>query len=340
MTIWTGTARHPGQGRPRPARLQPACGTGLLIAGLLTTASGSRAADLDPQTAQSGTDFVAPAMFCDFMTLTICGQGRVLTASAGFADGPASLWGTHVGDGPAAQAYLMSSRYLPQPFSVLGGGYSTLDGHTGWSWATAGTIIPAEFAWLSRFGDEQLDGRYKIGFNWDTSRYLDNYFDIGGMALAISRPPEKLHEGGGQLWITANQMLERHGPNPDDGLCALITYARDQPETALFRNFVWAGLLDRGFWAGRPDDQLSLGVTYYDVSPRLNATQRLEAQLIESLVGGPRAFEARATVLEANYGIAPWHGLRLQPELEYFLRSGAMDVPNGFLVGLKVHMDF
>jgi porin len=136
-------------------------------------------------------------------------------------------------------------------------------------------------------------------------------------------------------------MILRHGPNPNDGVILLATFVHDQSDTTLFNNFVWTGVIDRGFWSARPNDQIALGFTYYDVSKRLTDTQVLQQTLGDPLAGGALGVQRYAMVLEANYGIAVMPGLLIQPELEYFMRPGGTNaVPNAFLVGLKVLADF
>jgi porin len=289
------------------------------------------------------TDFNTSPLYCNFMTLTICDHDRALSFSQGFEDWPMSVWGLRIRIWPTEHTYVMVGAYQSQPFPSGTENY-TQGGHTGFNWTwrgTTGASIPIELAWLPSLGPERLLGHYKIGFNWDTSRYPDNYFDANGMPLVLSGLTGRPHEGRGQWWITGNQMLERNGPSPDDGLFVLATYAYDQSDTTLFRNFVWSGFRDRGFWAERPNDQVGFGFTYYDVSPRLAATEQLQAQLGLPLAGGARAVQGHGFVLEANYAVAPVRGVLLQPELEYFIRPGATNVvPNAFLVGLKVHVDF
>jgi len=105
--------------------------------------------------------------------------------------------------------------------------------------------------------------------------------------------------------------------------------------------FLWAGLIDRGFWSARPHDQIGFGATYYDVSKGLTRTEQLEAALGTPLAGGARGVQTHAAVLELNYGMEVSPGLLVLPELEYFIRPGGTGaVPNAFLVGVKAHADF
>jgi porin len=290
-----------------------------------------------------GTDFNASPLYCTFMTLTICGHDRALTANQGFEDWPMSVWGGRVRVRPTEDTYVMVGLFQSQPFPTPTAPY-TQGGHSGWNWTwkgTTGASIPIELAYEPVIGRDKMPGHYKLGFNWDTSTYPDNFFDVNGQPLALTGLPGYPHRGRGQFWATADQMILRHGPNPNDGLILVATFVHDQSDTTLFNNFVWTGIIDRGFWPARPNDQIAIGFTYYDVSNRLTDTQRLQRMLGAPLAGGALGVQTYAMVLEANYGIAVAPGLLIQPELEYFMRPGGTNaVRNAFLVGLKVLADF
>jgi porin len=72
-------------------------------------------------------------------------------------------------------------------------------------------------------------------------------------------------------------------------------------------------------WSARPNDQIAIGFTYYDISKKLTDTQRLQQMLGDPLAGGALDVQTYAMVLEANYGIAIAPGLLIQPEFEYFI---------------------
>lgn len=109
----------------------------------------------------------------------------------------------------------------------------------------------------------------------------------------------------------------------------------------MFNDFIWAGILDDGFWSARPHDQIGFGFTWYDVSKRLTRTERLQSALNMPLSGGAHGVQTHAMVLEANYSIETTPGLLIQPEFEYSIRpGGTRSVPNAFLVGAKTHVDF
>ena len=117
--------------------------------------------------------------------------------------------------------------FLGQPHS---------DGPPGFLKGPSGPPIPVEVAYQPSTGPDKMPGHYKLGFNWDTSTYPDNYFDVNGMPLALTGLPGRPRDGRGQFWATADQMILRNGPKDDDGLILLATYVHDQSATTPFRD--------------------------------------------------------------------------------------------------------
>jgi len=283
-----------------------------------------------------GSDFAASSHYCNFMTLTICGHPRALTSNQGFTDWPTASWGGRIRARPTADTYVMAGIYESKPFPP--------GGRTGWDWSTddqTGQTFPVEFAWEPVLGAGRLPGHYKLGLAYDNSEFPDNYVDEAGVPFVISRSAPRLHNGRTSLWATADQMLVRNGPGDNDGLIALAAYAHNTPDISLFKHFVWVGVLNRGFWSARPNDQFGLAVTYYKVSGGITDSQRLQQSLGLPFGAGIYGVQSDAFVLEANYNIAIYRGVEIQPEIEYFIRPGGQSsIDDSLVLGLKTHVQF
>jgi porin len=290
-----------------------------------------------------GADFAASPLYCNFMTLTICGHPRALTAEQDFVDWPRSVWGARARFRPTTDTYVMAGVYQSQPFPTSTENY-TQGGYSGFNWTfrgTTGVSVPVELAYEPVIGRDQLPGHYKVGMTWDTSSFPDNYADAAGGSFVLSGLPPRSDKGRAQIWVTFDQMVVRTGRYQNDGLILLAAYAHDDPQTSLFRNFVWLGMLYSGFWPSRHSDQIGFAYTYYDVSDQLTATEELQASLGDPLEGGARGVQSHASVFELNYNLPLYRGVQVQPELEYFIRPGGTHaVPNAFLLGLKTHVSF
>lgn len=283
-----------------------------------------------------GSDFAASPQYCNFMTLTICGHPRALTSNQGFTDWPTASWGGRIRVRPTADTYIMAGIYESKPFPP--------GGRTGWNWSThgqTGQTFPMEVAWEPVFGAARLPGHYKLGLAYDNSEFPDHYVDAAGRPFLTSGAAPRLHNGRTSLWATADQMLVRNGPGRNDGLVGLAAYAHNSPDTSLFEHFVWIGVLDRGFWRARPNDQFGLAVTYYKLSHSLTRREELQQDLDLPFTDGEYGVQSDALVLEANYNISVYRGIQLQPEIEYFVRPGGQHaVSNSLVLGLKTHVLF
>jgi len=274
-----------------------------------------------------GMDFAASPLYCDFMTLTICGHPRALTAEQGFIDWPQNTWGGRIRVRPTSDTYVMAGIYGSQPFPA--------GGRSGFDWSTdhiTGAFYALELGWEPLLGPEHLPGHYKIGAGYDTSNFIGNSFVLTGS------PP--LTHSRTQFWLTFDQMVFRSGGTSNGGLTLLGAYAHDDPSNSFFQNFVWVGMLYSGFWRARPNDQIGLAFTYYQVSSSLSQAESLEQEF-----GLPPTYpfgvQNHGMVLEANYQLPVYRGVTAQPEMEYFIRPGGVSsVRNAFVLGLKMHVLF
>ena len=283
-----------------------------------------------------GADFAASPLYCNFMTLTICGHPRALTSNQGFTDWPTASWGGRIRVRPAPDVYIMAGIYESKPFPP--------GGRTGFDWSTSGQTgqtFPVEVAWEPAFGTGRLPGHYKLGLAYDNSEFPDHYVDAAGRPFLTSGAAPRLHNGRTSVWVTADQMLVPNGPGQNGGLIGLAAYAHNSPDTSLFEHFVWVGVLDRGFWPARPNDQFGLAVTYYKLSHSLTRREELQQSLDLPFTDGELGVQSDAFVLEANYNIAVYRGVQVQPEIEYFVRPGGQHaVRNSLVLGLKTHVLF
>ena len=100
-------------------------------------------------------------------------------------------------------------------------------------------------------------------------------------------------------------------------------------------------MLDRGFWAARPQDTIGLLFTYDTVSGALGQVQTQQAKLgipLSNAATGPQSHEI---VFEANYDIHLTHGAKIQPDLRYIVHPNAQrDIHNAVVLGFKGHVEF
>jgi porin len=189
-----------------------------------------------------GMDFAASPLYCNFMTLTICGHQRALTAEQGFIDWPQNTWGGRVRVQMPADIYVKGGVYASQPFPA--------GGRSGFDWSTnrvTGAFYAVELGWEPTFTRDHLPGHYKVGVGYDTSNFPDEFEDTNGNAFVLTGLPPRVRDNRTQFWINVDQMLFRAGLSPNTGLTLLAAYAHDSPDTSLYEHFLWAGMLYPGF---------------------------------------------------------------------------------------------
>ena len=89
---------------------------------------------------------------------------------------------------------------------------------------------------------------------------LSGYKNFGNV-LAIDGVPAvaaHTHTGNTQFWVLADQMLVRQGSGPTDGIVALAGFIHNDPNNTAYAEQYFVGLIDKDFWAARPQDAINL----------------------------------------------------------------------------------
>ena len=185
-----------------------------------------------------------------------------------------------------------------------------------------------------------MPGHYKLGFGYDTS---GGHQDFGNALAAASVAGYGLRSRTGniQFWILADQMLIRNGPGDDDGVIVLAGFVGNNPNNTAYADQYYLGLVDRGFWKARPQDAISLLFTYVSVSDRLAEVQRVEQSQGLPISNDATAPQSHEMVLEANYQIAVFRGIKFQPDFQYVIRPNAQaNVRDAAVFGFRAYVNF
>jgi len=101
----------------------------------------------------------------------------------------------------------------------------------------------------------------------------------------------------------------------------------------------FAGLLDRGFWHARPEDSVAFLFPYTAMSGTLGKVQAEEQELGILVSNAATGVQTHEIVLEANYNIHVYRGVRFRPEFEYVIRPNAQSsIRNAAVFGFKARM--
>ena len=286
-------------------------------------------------------DFAASPIYCNFMNNGLCGNPKALPGEIGFSSYPDATWAGRIRVWPTLTTYVQFgafevSRYI----------YNYSHGfRSGFSWGTngdTGVYLPIEAAWEPRFGRDQLPGHYKIGFGYDTSNYSDLFADASGSAAALTGRSYRFDRGRTQVWALFDQMLLRQGKGDLDGIVAFGGFMHNDPQTSIYAEEYYLGLLNTGFWKARPQDTIGLLFAYNTVSGRLGKAEALEQEfgvrIPSTIVPGIQTHEM---ILEVNYDIHVYRGVNFQPEFQYVFRPNAQsNIKDATVFGAKTHIEF
>jgi porin len=280
-------------------------------------------------------DFASSPLYCNYMNNTLCGDPKALPGGdVGHSAYPDAAWAARVRVRPTPQSYIQTGVY-----EVNQNTYTDPAFRTGFKFddsADSGVDIPVEIAYEPAFGADHLPGHYKLGFGYDSSGTFKPF-----SALLTPNAAPAHRTGNTQLWALVDQMLLRQGKGDMDGIIALGGFIHNDPSNSTYAEEYFAGLLDRGFWAARPEDTMGLLFTYNTVSGALGKVQAEEQVLglpISNNATGPQTHEI---ILEANYDIHVVPGVNFQPELQYVVHPNAQaDIHNAVVFGFKAHFEF
>ena len=151
-------------------------------------------------------------------------------------------------------------------------------------------------------GSKELPGTYRLGFQFHTGEFKNQYLNSQGLSLVLNGGSPKLESGNYGLYFIAEQMIFRESPDPSDrrqGLQVFFKtaiYPKDTINTVTWNTA--GGLTYEGLISGRDRDVVGVGFTYTQLSSSLRNFDRDSNTTVRD----------GETVLELVYGaeIAPW----------------------------------
>jgi len=279
-------------------------------------------------------DFASSPLYCNYMNNMLCGDPKALPGGdIGHSAYPDGVWGGRVRLRPTSETYIVAGVY-----QVSQGLYGN-DWRTGFEFDNAlnsGVYVPVEVGYEPRLRDSKLPGHYKIGFGYDSSTTF-KYFSAA-LQPGVAAPT---HRGNTQVWLLADQMLVRQGPGDQDGIIVMGGYIHNDPINSVYADQFFAGVLDRGFWAARPQDAIALLFNYSTVSGQLGKVQAEEQELGLPFSNNATGVQTHEMVLEVNYNIHVWQGLIFQPDFQYVIRPNAQaNIHDAAVFGFRAHVWF
>jgi len=208
-------------------------------------------------------------------------------------------------------------------------------------------VYPGQGTLVKADEPEPLARTYKLGMWYDTERFADLRYDVGGQPLALTNGTPASHRGNYAFYAVADQMIWRSAEDADRTVNVfvrpMITPLQDRNQISASLN---AGLTVHEPFFGRDDDTFGLGMGVARVSNALTGLDRDTAALNPGTFTPIRHTE---TYWEATYQYqaAPW--LQIQPDVQYTFSPGGgivdpgnpnQRVKNELVFGLRSNITF
>ena len=283
----------------------------------------------------AGDDFLASPLYGYFVQSSINGNPAGSVFNVPLSSYPTSTWGLRVRGRPIDEISMMAGEYNGDP--ALGAN----DKH-GADWSMRGPLFAiAELGYLHHQGKNALGlpGNYKLGAFYHDGKYADLFRDVSGGSYVASGLPRRVHQGQAGIYVLADQMVYRAGPQGSaQGLTPFVSVVV-APDTniSVMPFFVNGGLVYRGLVPARVDDIAAFGVSYGRFSAEQQRAQRAERRVSASTAG----VQEHELVLEWSYIMQAAKWLGIQPDLQYIVNPGGTGkVKNAVVIGLQMAVTF
>ena len=281
-----------------------------------------------------GEDFAA--FSCEFQNLTFCGSQPGNIVGDYWFNWPVSQWASrlryNIDDGAG---YFQVGAYQVNPGFLEDDADAVLPGNPS---GTTGVLIPVELAWSPQVGQDRLPGSYKIGVWYDTSTANDVFEDINGDPAVLTGLPFGRRHGRYGAYVNLEQQVMRFdADDPSRGLSLFLNATVADQRTATIDNQVALGVICKGAFDLRPNDEIALAVGRTHVNSRVADGERL----VNGAGLGPVDVQDSEYAMELYYGLQATDWLMARPNLQFVSDPGGTSHNKDVLViGLKTSIDF
>jgi porin len=277
-----------------------------------------------------GNDFAA--FSCEFMNLTFCGAAPGNIAISYWYNWPVGPWGTRLKATITHFGYVQLGAFEVNPNYLLTRNGLNLGDPAG----ATGVIAPVEAGWLPTFS-AALDGSYKFGAWYNSSRAPDVVSNTMGQPLVLAGGQPMMHNGEYGIYINFLQRLTAPPiEGSKKGLSAFLNATFVDRRTATIDNQIAAGIFYTGPIPLRPADEIGIAVGRTHVNSRVTAMEALNIAALPDSPGVQRS----EYVGEMFYCVHTAEWLELRPNVQYIHEPGAIAHRDDVIAGLKLAINF
>lgn len=267
-----------------------------------------------------------------FQGNSACGNPTYVFRTSNFTWWPVSSWMADATTWLTPDVYLRVGAYQVDPSQAE-------DGQHGLKWSThqaTGWIVPYTIGWRSP-ASARLRARYELGGWQDNSTYRDPLRDVNGMPAVLSGQDYANRHGRSGAFARFEQQLT--GDGSGRGLTVFGAVLKGTSGQLIEDHFLQAGLVQKGTFASRPQDNIAFVVTQQKYSGI--ALENL--RLARAAAGGSGTPHGSQVMMELSYGMQLTPQLRIAPNLHYIVHPDQFneparqrDLPDALIAGLRV----
>ena len=257
-----------------------------------------------------------------FENLTFCAGTPGNVAGYSQFNWPVSQWATDLKINVTKTLAVKVGLFAFNDYWISNNYYLRIDNPGG----TSGAIIPVEISWnpkLHIFGKD-LPGNWNFTIwgntnNKETTGAAKSWLGSApGVAPGLLGPSQFAGDYGYAVSIW--QQVTAPDPNrPKTGLTLFASNTWVDPRTSFQNLQAFTGAYYWGLWSKRPDDSCGLAWGYNRVAGNVQNAQR---QYIAAHPNSGFGVQSNEFVGEVFYSFDVYHGLNIQPDLQYIINPG------------------
>ncbi|MCW0456141.1 carbohydrate porin [Xanthomonas sacchari] len=270
-----------------------------------------------------------------FQGNSACGNPTFVFRTSNFTYWPVSSWAAHAKAWVTPNVYVHVGAYEVNPIQAERGQH-------GLNWSTndrTGVIVPYAIGYSTQVSGARLPAMYELGGWQDNSDYRDPLNDRNGNPARLSGLDYATRSGRSGAFFRFEQQVTRPDPDSNRGLVLFGSVLKGTSGQLIEDHFLELGLVQRGTFASRPQDNIAFVVTQQHYSD--DALEDL--RLARAAAGGSGTPHRSQTMMELSYGIQVTPQLRIAPNLHYIVHpdqfnepARTRDLPNALVAGLRL----
>ena len=254
--------------------------------------------------------FNASPIYCNFQSNSVCFNPAVVPiGDRGLSFFPYGTWGGRVKIAPSKKFYVQAGVFEDNTALQSSGGFNFS------TRKATGVEVPVEIGLQSASPTKPFAYHLRIGGFLNTSPYKDPYLNTAGRPLIPNGGAPLFHHGLRSWYAMGDVVLYRPQPGSKRNLTLFGGTMATVENYAPWKSQTLIGIVYTGPFASRPADTFGLVASFF----RLGDQQVRFLDAARQRAGGTDPAYRGETIIEANYGIQLYRGVRFNPNVQFVL---------------------